>query len=73
MFMNQRNLKDLHNFDFLAKSFARMNAAGYRVDVKKITGNMSAELRVWFLERYEQYCKQALNDRDAAARETEIH
>ncbi|MEY7157012.1 hypothetical protein AB9C23_25515, partial [Citrobacter freundii] len=37
------------------------------------TGNMSAELRVWFLERYEQYCKQALNDRDAAARETEIH
>ena len=56
--MNQRNLKDLQNFDFLAKSFARMHAAGYRVDIKKITGNMSAELRVWFLERYEQYCKQ---------------
>ncbi|EJR7282721.1 MULTISPECIES: hypothetical protein [Enterobacteriaceae] len=73
MLMNQRNLKDLQNFDFLAKSFARMHAAGYRVDIKKITGNMSAELRVWFLERYEQYCKEALSDRDADARETGIH
>ncbi len=71
--MNQRNLKDLQNFDFLAKSFARMHAAGYRVDIKKITGNMSAELRVWFLERYEQYCKQALSERETDARETGIH
>ncbi|HGY5641272.1 TPA: hypothetical protein ACNV3W_005347, partial [Raoultella ornithinolytica] len=35
--------------------------------------SLSAELRVWFLERYEQYCKQALSERETDARETGIH
>ncbi|POP41520.1 glycogen synthesis protein GlgS [Superficieibacter electus] len=71
--MNQQKLNDLQNYDFLAKSFARMCATGHRVDITTITGNMSAELRVWFLERYDQYCKQALSEKDTDARETEMH
>lgn len=69
--MSRKNLNALQNYDFLAKSFAHMYATGHNVDIKTITGNMTAELRVLFLERYDYYCQQALSVRDE--KETEIH
>lgn len=57
--MNQNNLYALKNFDFLARSFARMYALGQPVDIKSVTGNMSEEQKVWFRARFEHYRKQA--------------
>ncbi|MEL4016450.1 cell surface composition regulator GlgS [Dryocola clanedunensis] len=57
--MNQTNLQAVKNFDFLARSFARMQALGQPVDIQAVTGNMSAEQKIWFCERYKQYCRQA--------------
>ncbi|MEN0613414.1 cell surface composition regulator GlgS [Klebsiella indica] len=53
---NETNL--MKNFDFLAQSFARMNAQGQPVDLQAIVGNMDEEQREWFCQRYELYCRQ---------------
>ncbi|MEG5551161.1 cell surface composition regulator GlgS [Enterobacter wuhouensis] len=57
--MNRQDLHALRNFDFLARSFARMHALGQPIDVAAVTGNMSVEQQAWFQERYEHYRKQA--------------
>lgn len=54
------------NFDFLARSFARMCAQGEPVDIEAVTGNMSDEQKCWFQHRYEGYRKQAEQDKEAA-------
>lgn len=56
--MNQQEPDALKNFDFLARSFARMHALGQPVDINAVTGNMSDEQQAWFRERYEHYRKQ---------------
>ncbi|KHS71705.1 cell surface composition regulator GlgS [Pectobacterium brasiliense] len=56
---NRQELHALKNFDFLARSFARMYALGQPIDVAAVTGNMSDEQQAWFRERYEHYRKQA--------------
>ncbi|AYL73742.1 TPA: glycogen synthesis protein GlgS [Citrobacter freundii] len=66
--MNEPNLNALSNFDFLARSFARMYSEGFPIDIKAITGNMSGEQKAWFCLQYERYCKQAV-----AARKKERH
>ena len=57
--MNQQDINALKNFDFLAQSFARMNAQGQPVDLQAIVGNMDEAHREWFCQRYEIYCRQA--------------
>jgi predicted GNAT superfamily acetyltransferase len=57
--MNEQNQKSLTNFDFLARSFARMQAMGHAVDIEAVTGNMSDEQKLWFCERYQRYLAQA--------------
>ncbi|EPK3394526.1 cell surface composition regulator GlgS [Citrobacter freundii] len=42
------NMYSMNNFDFLARSFARMQAEGHPVDIQAITGNMDEEHRSWF-------------------------
>lgn len=39
------SLNSLNNFDFLARSFARMHAEGRPVDILAVTGNMDEEPR----------------------------
>ncbi len=46
--MNNNNVYSLNNFDFLARSFARMQAEGRPVDIRAVTGNMDEEHRDWF-------------------------
>ncbi len=46
--MNNNNVYSLNNFDFLARSFARMQAEGRPVDIQAVTGNMDEEHRDWF-------------------------
>ena len=46
------SLNSLNNFDFLARSFARMHAEGRPVDILAVTGNMDEEHRTWFCARY---------------------
>lgn len=41
------SLNSLNNFDFLARSFARMHAEGRPVDILAVTGNMDEEHRTW--------------------------
>jgi hypothetical protein len=57
--MNKQDLYCVKNFDFLARSFARMAASGQPVDIGAVTGNMNAEQREWFYRRYVHYCEQA--------------
>jgi len=57
--MKKQDLHALSNFDFLARSFARMYALGEPVDIGAVTGNMNAEQKAWFEERYEHYRTQA--------------
>lgn len=59
MRLNQQDPHALKNFDFLARSFARMHALGQPVDIDAVTGNMSDEQQAWFRERYDHYRKQA--------------
>ncbi len=49
------SLNSLNNFDFLARSFARMHAEGRPVDILAVTGNMDEEHRTWFCARYAWY------------------
>ncbi|HDP0317347.1 TPA: cell surface composition regulator GlgS [Salmonella enterica subsp. enterica serovar Concord] len=60
MLMN-KDLYSVDNFDFLARSFARMHIEGKSVDIQAITGNMSEEHRQWFCQRYAYYCQQLEN------------
>lgn len=57
--MKQQDLNAVKNFDFLARSFARMYAMGQPVDIEAVTGNMTEEQKQWFQEHYTHYCKQA--------------
>lgn len=52
------SLNSLNNFDFLARSFARMHAEGRPVDILAVTGNMDEEHRTWFCARYAWYCNR---------------
>ncbi|MCP2002935.1 GlgS family glycogen synthesis protein [Buttiauxella ferragutiae ATCC 51602] len=60
----KRDLQAVNNFDFLARSFARMYALGQVVDIQAVTGNMSTDQQAWFRKRYEQYCQQATRARE---------
>ena len=51
------SLNSLNNFDFLARSFARMHAEGRPVDILAVTGNMDEEHRTW-------YCQQMMQTRE---------
>ncbi|HFZ8995679.1 TPA: cell surface composition regulator GlgS [Citrobacter freundii] len=53
------NMDALSNYDFLAQSFARMQAQGRPVDIRAVTGNMDEEHRCWVCKRYALYCQQA--------------
>lgn len=57
--MKNNDMYLMKNFDFLAQSFARMNAQGQPVDLQAIVGNMDEAHREWFCQRYELYCRQA--------------
>jgi hypothetical protein len=57
--MNQNELYILNNFDFIARSFARMHSLGQSVDLEAVTGNMDEAQREWFYIRYEFYCQQS--------------
>ncbi|OMQ26760.1 glycogen synthesis protein GlgS [Serratia oryzae] len=57
--MKRQDKDTLKNFDFLARSFARMHALGQPVDIDSVTGNMNDEQQAWFRGRYEHYRKQA--------------
>ena len=59
MLMKRQDINALKNFDFLARSFARMYVLGQPVDIDAVTGNMSNEQQAWFRERYDHYRKQA--------------
>ncbi|MGL4723233.1 MAG: cell surface composition regulator GlgS [Scandinavium sp.] len=63
MLMHRKDLYALKNFDFLARSFARMHALGQPVDIQAVIGNMNEEQQKWFCERYEQYRQQAVQAR----------
>ncbi|EOX5210720.1 cell surface composition regulator GlgS, partial [Shigella flexneri] len=56
----EHSLNSLNNFDFLARSFARMHAEGRPVDILAVTGNMDEEHRTWFCARYAWYCQQMM-------------
>lgn len=56
--MNHNDMYSMKNFDFLARSFARMHAQGHSVDLQAIVCNMDEEHREWFCQRYELYCRQ---------------
>ncbi len=43
--MKRQDINALKNFDFLARSFARMYALGQPVDIDAVTGNMSMNSR----------------------------
>nr|1RRZ_A Chain A, Glycogen synthesis protein glgS [Escherichia coli] len=58
------SLNSLNNFDFLARSFARMHAEGRPVDILAVTGNMDEEHRTWFCARYAWYCQQMMQARE---------
>jgi hypothetical protein len=45
--MKRQDLNAVKNFDFLARSFARMYAMGQPVDIDAVTGNMT-EQKQWF-------------------------
>ncbi|MCX8979589.1 glycogen synthesis protein GlgS [Citrobacter portucalensis] len=66
--MNQQDPHALKNFDFLARSFARMYALGQPMDIDAVTGNMSDEQQTWFRERYDHDRKQAKRARVIALR-----
>ena len=57
--MNHNDMYSMKNFDFLARSFARMYAMGQPVNIDAVTGNMTEEQKQWFQEHYNHYCKQA--------------
>ncbi|OAT19532.1 hypothetical protein M977_02766 [Buttiauxella gaviniae ATCC 51604] len=38
-----KDLQAVKNFDFLARSFARMYALGQALDIRAVTGNMNME------------------------------
>ena len=56
--MNHNDMYSMKNFDFLARSFARMHAQGQPVDLQAIVGNMDEAHREWFCQRYEFYRQQ---------------
>ena len=60
----KKDLQEVKNFDFLARSFARMQALGQDVDIQAVTGNMNMEQKVWFQVRYEHYCQQTVRTRE---------
>ncbi|VEB95377.1 Glycogen synthesis protein glgS [Cedecea lapagei] len=54
-----KELQAVKNFDFLARSFAHMQASGQQVDLQAVTGNMNSEQKAWFYERFNHYCLEA--------------
>ena len=60
----KKDLQEVDNFDFLARSFARMYALGQVVDIQAVTGNMNMEQKAWFQMRYEHYCQQTTRTRE---------
>lgn len=64
--MQKQDPQALTNFDFLARSFARMQSLGRPVNIHAVTGNMSEQQRNWFEARYELYRKQAEKAKERA-------
>lgn len=64
--MNRHNPYPYAHFDFLARSFAQMQAMGRPVDIGAVIGNMSDEQQSWFRERYQRYLEQATRAREKA-------
>ncbi|WP_052281557.1 glycogen synthesis protein GlgS [Kluyvera genomosp. 1] len=62
--MQKQTPQELANFDFLARSFARMQSLGQPVDIRAVTGNMSEQQGAWFRERYEHYRTQAVRAKE---------
>lgn len=62
----KRDLQTVNNFDFLARSFAHMQASGRQVNLQAVTGNMSREQKMWFCERFNQYCAEETRAADLA-------
>ncbi|MBJ3814225.1 cell surface composition regulator GlgS [Shimwellia pseudoproteus] len=56
--MNHDALYSLENFDFLARTFARMHNEGRTVNINAVTGNMDEKHRQWFCKRYALYCRR---------------
>lgn len=46
------NIHDLHNFDFMASSFARMSVQGRDVNINDIAAGMDETQRAYFIERF---------------------
>ncbi|HFD8834849.1 TPA: hypothetical protein ACF67X_002491 [Salmonella enterica] len=46
------DIHDLHNFDFMASSFAQMSVQGRDVNIKDITAGMDDTQRAYFIERF---------------------
>ncbi|EDW4372121.1 hypothetical protein AAA67_002927 [Salmonella enterica subsp. diarizonae] len=46
------NIHDLHNFDFMASSFAQMSIQGRDVHINDIAAGMDETQRAYFIERF---------------------
>ncbi|EEJ7164130.1 hypothetical protein OK32_001211 [Salmonella enterica subsp. enterica] len=47
-----RDIHDLHNFDFMASSFARMSVQGRDINISDIAAGMDDTQRAYFIERF---------------------
>ncbi|EFT4511304.1 hypothetical protein H2549_004972 [Salmonella enterica subsp. enterica serovar Stanley] len=47
-----RDIHDLHNFDLMAFSFARMSVQGRDVNINDIAAGMDDTQRAYFIERF---------------------
>ncbi|EBU8673576.1 hypothetical protein DLR41_27465 [Salmonella enterica subsp. enterica serovar Panama] len=52
MSKRHRDIHDLHNFDFMASSFARMSIQGRDVNINDIAAGMDETQRTYFIERF---------------------
>ncbi|MFP1453415.1 glycogen synthesis protein GlgS [Escherichia coli] len=58
-------LNSLNNFDFLARSFARMHAEGRPVSIFwPLLVTWMKNIRTWFCARYAWYCQQMMQARE---------
>lgn len=46
------DIHELHNFDFMASSFARMSVQGRDVNINDIAAGMDHAQRAYFIERF---------------------
>ena len=58
------SLNSLNNFDFLARSFARMHAEGRPVDILPLLVTWMKNIEPGFAQRYAWYCQQMMQTRE---------